>query len=110
MIHLWHLERGFKKIGYHYFIDKSGVVHKGREESEVGAHVKNHNATSLGICLSGKKDFTHYQFAALEMLLIDLCSKYDLEKSDILGHSDLDKGKTCPNFNLHGWLSGLPWH
>ena len=31
-----HLARGFKSIGYHYYITKDGVVYPGRPESEVG--------------------------------------------------------------------------
>lgn len=107
----WHIdERGFKDIGYHYFIDKKGVVHKGREEDKVGAHCKGHNSNSLGVCLSGRKEFTESQFKALEVLLIDICSRHDLEKKDILAHCDLDANKTCPNFDLHSWLSSREWH
>lgn len=109
-INEWHLARGFKKIGYHYFIDKSGNVFHGREESEIGAHVEGHNAHSIGICLSGKAEFTPAQFHSLEILLIDICGRYDLEKKDILGHKDLNKLKTCPNFDIHKLLSSWDWH
>lgn len=45
-----HLARGFKSIGYHYYITKDGVVYPGRPESEVGAHARHYNAHSIGIC------------------------------------------------------------
>jgi N-acetylmuramoyl-L-alanine amidase len=110
-IRKWHMdERNFSDVGYHFFIQKNGVVEKGRDEDKVGAHVMGHNKDSIGICLSGKTDFTAMQFKALEILLIDLCGKYELEKMDILGHSDLDGKKTCPNFDLAAWLSSLSWH
>ena len=41
-----HLARGFKSIGYHYYITKDGVVYPGRPESEVGAHAHHYNAHS----------------------------------------------------------------
>ena len=42
-----HLARGFKSIGYHYYITKDGVVYPGRPESEVGAHARHYNAHSI---------------------------------------------------------------
>jgi N-acetylmuramoyl-L-alanine amidase len=111
VIRKWHVdERGFSDVGYHFVITKDGTVHKGRPEDKVGAHVKNHNSSSIGICLTGKNDFTPSQFKSLEILLIDICGRHDLEKKDILGHCDLDGGKTCPNFDLHQLLSSWEWH
>lgn len=104
----WHLLRNFSDVGYHYFIKKNGEVQKGRDESKAGAHVKGHNSASIGICLSGDGEKTPEQLKALEVLLIYLCSKYELEKKDILGHNDL-AATECPGFDLHAWLSGLAW-
>lgn len=110
-IRKWHMdERNFSDVGYHYFVQKNGVVIKGRDEDKIGAHVKGHNKDSIGICLSGKEEFTDAQFRSLEILLIDICGRHDLKKMDILGHSDLDDNKTCPNFALSEWLSSLSWH
>lgn len=115
----WHTERGFigpdglkgthDDIGYHYFITKDGTVHTGRPEHRIGAHVGGFNKRSLGVCLSGRKQFTSDQFQALEKLLKDLCKKYDLEKKDIVEHNDLQPAKTCPNFDLHKLLSSWNW-
>lgn len=118
----WHLDRNFSDIGYHYFINKNGEVFKGRDEEKAGAHVKvagsnkSHNKDSIGICLSGKGDKEHpethptiFQKKSLEILLIDICSRYELQKIDILGHSDLEPTE-CPGFELSTWLSSLNWH
>lgn len=43
----------WKDIGYHYYVERDGSVHQGRPESQVGAHVKNHNLHSIGICYEG---------------------------------------------------------
>lgn len=48
-----HRYRGFRNIGYHYYITKDGVVHKGRDMSMPGAHVRGHNAKTIGICYEG---------------------------------------------------------
>lgn len=118
-IRRWHTLRNFigpdgvsgthDDVGYHYFIRKSGEVEKGRREEDVGAHVKGNNANSIGICLSGKEKFTKMQFDALEVLLIDLLGRYDLDQTAILAHYELDPNKTCPNFNLSEWLNSLGW-
>lgn len=107
----WHVqERGFSDIGYHYFIDKGGHVYPGRTEDTIGAHVKGHNSRSIGICLSGRTEFTDDQFQALEVLLKDICHRYSLEKKDILGHRDLQPAKTCPNFDVHEKISKWDRH
>lgn len=48
-----HLARGFRSIGYHYYITKDGVIYPGRPESEIGAHARHFNAHSIGICYEG---------------------------------------------------------
>ncbi len=116
----WHTERGFvgpdgirgteDDIGYHYLIVNSGEVFHGRAEENIGAHVKDHNAKSIGICLTGLNKFSDAQKNSLGILLKNLCTKYNLKKMDVLGHCDLDNNKTCPNFDLHGFLATLNWH
>ncbi len=49
----WHREAGYKKIGYHYVVYADGSIHTGRPIWAVGAHVRGHNATSIGICYIG---------------------------------------------------------
>lgn len=106
----WHKQRGFSSIGYNAFITKDGKVHKGRPEDLIPAHIKGFNKNSLGICLSGLNNFTEAQFISLEKWLKTKCQQYNLEKKDILGHCQLDKNKTCPNFDLHKLISSWEWH
>lgn len=112
----WHKARGWKDVGYHYAILPCGKVEEGRAEGEIGAHCQGHNKDSIGICLIGKfeKDNpdmqpTKEQLESLEILLIDLCSRYDLQKIDILGHCDV-MATECPGFDLHAWLATRNWH
>ncbi len=108
----WHITRGFLKIGYHYVIYRDGSVHKGREDTEVGAHASGYNKGSLGICLVGglndegkaENNFTDDQFVSLAELLTKLLVKHP--KAEILGHRDLPKvAKDCPCFSVKQW-----WH
>jgi N-acetylmuramoyl-L-alanine amidase len=109
-IYKWHIQRGFTDIGYHYIIKTTGEVQRGRRDSIPGAHVKNHNANSLGICLIGGVDakgkstdnFTPRQKASLRNLLLLLKLRY--KEAEVLGHRDF-KGvkKDCPCFDVRKW-------
>lgn len=119
----WHRQRGFDTVGYHYVIRRNGEVETGRPESAIGAHVKGHNANSIGVCLAGGVDatgkpennFTPEQFAALRELLEQLGTRYP--DARILGHRDLSPDhngdgvisanefiKACPSFDVRAWL------
>ncbi|MDE5690336.1 MAG: N-acetylmuramoyl-L-alanine amidase, partial [Duncaniella sp.] len=43
-IALWHRQRGFRSIGYHYLLDIDGTIHTGRPLSETCAHCLGHNS------------------------------------------------------------------
>ncbi len=91
VINRWHKERGFARspeavrafstglpnIGYHYVIDLDGRVINGRGLGEVGAHAKDYNAASVGICLVGGAEktgrYTAKQWESLAELVRGLC-------------------------------------
>lgn len=100
-IHLWHKERGFDGIGYHYVIRRNGILENGRPHYWKGAHAKKVNSESLGICLVGRDEFTPEQYGSLRMLLQKL--KYDYPDAEIAGHYEYDDYKTCPNFDVKKW-------
>ena len=104
-IDAWHRQRGFKCIGYHYVVYLDGTVHKGRDESEVGAHCSGHNSFSIGICYIGgldangkRKDTrTEKQKAAIRSLVAELKNRYPAAK--IHGHNEF-ANKACPCFDV----------
>lgn len=51
-----HKARGFTSCGYHRYIRRDGTIYIGRAFSVVGAHVKDYNANSIGICYEGGLD------------------------------------------------------
>ncbi|MBR6843119.1 MAG: N-acetylmuramoyl-L-alanine amidase [Prevotella sp.] len=102
-IDTWHRQRGFHLgIGYHYVIRRNGAIEPGRPEYMVGAHCKNHNAHSIGICYEGGLDIrgrpadtrTEAQKVAMRQLLEDLHKRYS--RAVIVGHHDLNPHKACP--------------
>ena len=100
-----HLQRGFKYIGYHFYITRDGELHHCRPVSEPGAHVRGFNRHSIGICYEGgldedgkpKDTRTLEQKGALLALLREL--KRQFPKALIVGHHDLNPMKGCPCFD-----------
>jgi N-acetyl-anhydromuramyl-L-alanine amidase AmpD len=99
-IDLWHKQRGFRKIGYHFVIDLDGTIEQGRPLREVGAHVKDYNKCSIGICYIGgldqnkkaKDTRTDEQKDALRFLLQQLVSAFPTVRK-IAGHRDYSPDK-----------------
>ena len=103
----WHLNRGFRDIGYHYVIYRDGSVHTGRSVAQAGAHCQKHNAHSIGICYIGglamngktpKDTRTEAQKVAIVQLLKDLHNRYP--SATVHGHRDF-AAKACPCFDVH---------
>ena len=101
-IDMWHKERGFKSIGYHYVIRRDGTIEPGRPEWLIGAHCQNHNAHSIGVCYEGGLDIrgqpadtrTAEQKQTMRRLLGELHERYP--RAMIVGHHDLNPHKACP--------------
>jgi N-acetylmuramoyl-L-alanine amidase len=121
----WHQARGFKRdlriplefdpiaathepalahIGYHYVVELDGQIVRGRPLTETGAHVEHHNHDTIGICLIGRDRYTREQWASLSQLLQHLRSQLP-NLTEILGHCELNPGKTCPGFHVAAWLN-----
>ena len=106
MIRQWHLNRKppFYDIGYHFVITGDGYIHEGRSINKIGAHVKNHNKHTLGVCLTG--DFridepTKEQLNSLIILCKTINQKYGEKK--ILGHRQL-QATICPGDKMYSKL------
>lgn len=102
----YHRSLGWIGCGYHYVIPTDGTIEPGRPDEMVGAHCKNHNRHSIGVCYIGglSKDGkpadtrTDAQRIALRTLLERLHRRYP--DALIVGHRDLDPQKVCPCFDV----------
>ena len=130
-----HKARGFRTVGYHFYIRKDGSVHIGRPIHQTGAHVKGHNHDSIGIAYEGGLDAngrpkdtrTELQEAAIIDTIRELFEKLaeyqDISTIEILGHRDLSPDldgdgvveshewlKQCPCFDAlkeYAWMKGM---
>ncbi len=127
-INTWHLQRGWKAIGYHFVIGNGqpvpemmqnatrwdsadGHIEFGRaldkdefiEKDEVGAHAYGLNSTSIGNCLIGfgSKDFTRAQIRSAHKLVREQMKTFGIQIENILGHYEVDSKKPkCPGMNM----------
>ncbi len=102
-----HLARGFRTVGYHFYLRRSGELSQHRRLLEVGAHCRPYNRCSIGICYEGglapdgtpADTRTPQQREQLLLLLMRL--KKLFPKAQIVGHRDLPSTlpKACPCFD-----------
>lgn len=118
----WHRARGWNGCGYHYVVRLDGTIEQGRPEEVVGAHCKNHNLHSIGVCYIGgiparpsqrggerqeaSDTRTPAQKAALQKLLTELKTRYP--NAIIVGHN-VFAHKACPCYDaVHEYLELQP--
>lgn len=101
---------GAGDIGYHFIIDRHGVIWQGRDWSYQGAHTSGANPNNLGIMLLGNFEIqqpTPAQLAALHSLTASMVRKYGLNpQRDIFGHSDFCNTQ-CPGKYLKPQVQAL---
>ena len=104
----------FGQPSYHYYIRLDGEVIPILPENVRGAHARNYNRCSLGICYEGGIDAkgraddtrTEAQKKAMLDLLKDLTAEYP--EARIIGHCELPHvAKTCPNFLASVYYASL---
>lgn len=110
VIRKWHSQNGWSgadgivgtddDVGYNAFIKKNGKIQFGRPVQQIGAHTKGYNKISIGVCISGRSEFTEAQIESLTSFVRGLMYSHSLTTSNVFGHYELDKNKTCPNFNM----------
>lgn len=105
-IRRWHVQRGFRTIGYHYIVGLDGEVYPGRAVEEIGAHCLGQNRNSIGVCYIGGLDArnllpkdtrTEQQKKSLRELVERLKKEYP--GATVHGHREF-AAKACPCFDI----------
>lgn len=102
-----HLQRGFKDIGYHFYITRDGEIHHCRPISEPGAHARGFNRHSVALCYEGGLNEQGHpadtRTKAQRYALLDLLTilKHQYPEAQIVGHYQLSATiqKACPCFD-----------
>ncbi|UOF77761.1 endodeoxyribonuclease I [Caudoviricetes sp.] len=102
-IEKWHLDRKFKEIGYHFYIDKAGNIYEGRSLDTNPAAQQGHNAGTIAICCGGlkKENFTVEQKRAVRSLCLVL--EHQIKGLTFHGHCEVSD-KACPVYPYKEWL------
>ena len=104
----------FGQPSYHYYIRRNGVIVPILPENVRGAHARNYNSCSLGICYEGGLDAsghatdtrTEAQKASMFALLKELTAEYP--EARIIGHCELPHvAKACPCFSASTYYASL---
>jgi hypothetical protein len=99
-----HRARGWGDIGYHFVIDRSGVVWEARSLKWQGAHVKDRNEGNVGILVMGNFEIQHptpEQLAALRTHLYAVCAYFSVPWTRVFSHREWPGAQTlCPGQNL----------
>ena len=114
----WHLDRGWRDVGYHFLIRTDGMIEAGRPIHEIGAHVKGMNKTTIGIAYAGGLDAdgtprdtrTDEQTASMVMLCMSLMVTIP-SIDGVHGHNEFSS-KACPCFDVaeEFWhINNEPW-
>jgi N-acetylmuramoyl-L-alanine amidase len=105
-LYQWHvIENKWSDIGYHWWIDRKGMLHQGRPDTMPGAGIAGYNKDTLHIGMAGGRpdfNYTGKQLATLRKVIDDYARRYP--GADVGGHRDWGShGKTCPGFNVKEW-------
>jgi len=99
-IHNYHINgRGWKGIGYNFYVRKDGSIYQGRPEWAVGAHATGYNDKSIGVCAEGNfeaEKMPEAQKQAIIELMRELKQKYP--NAQIKRHKDF-AATSCPGKN-----------
>lgn len=106
-VRAWHTRgNGWQDVGYHYLIKLDGTLQVGRALNCIGAHVKGHNARTIGVAYVGGRDrkgeaadtMTCEQEETFEHLFFAL--QLTLGRGlELTGHND-HSSKACPGFKV----------
>lgn len=99
---------GWADIGYHYGIDKDGVIYAGRDVGVRGASVAGYNTGTIGVVLMGNFEVDsplEVQLTALQHLLNWLAYTYLL--THLAAHREFNPESLCPGQNMLPYLDTL---
>ncbi len=95
-------------IGYHFGIDRNGVIYEGRDMRVRGASVAGHNTGVVGVVVMGNFEIDKpldAQLVALQTLVNWLAVTYAL--THLSGHGEFNPETVCPGKNLAVYLDRL---
>jgi len=104
-VRTWHKNRGWKDVGYHFFIKRDGTLQYGRPVGTKGAHTLGHN-DEIGVCYAGTKIMNEAQLQTLRRLAVNIRDRYGINMFEWYCHRDF-ANTACPGFDRSKLLKAL---
>ncbi len=95
-------------VGYHYAIDKNGIVYEGRDIHVRGSSVAGYNTGTIGVCVMGNFEVDiplEIQRAKMQQLVNWLATTYTL--THLATHHEFNPGSVCPGKNMLPYIDPL---
>ena len=116
-IDLMHRARGFRMIGYNWFIRRDGTLEEGREEGAMTAGIKGHNTGVVHICFAGGLDRaakkgvgvwnpTAEQLETMIDLIHGVQKRWPRAKR-VIGHRDVAATECPGRSDVSEWWAGV---
>ena len=104
-----HMDRNrWADVGYHYAIDRNGVVYEGRDIRVRGSSVGGYNTGTIGVVVMGNFEYDQpleVQLTVLQTLINWLATTYTL--THLAGHGEFNPESVCPGKNMIPYLDTL---
>lgn len=96
----WKGHHGWDRGGYHFYIDRDGVVYQNYNVERMTWGVANNNGHTVHISLEArnKGDYTPAQIAAREQVTRWLMSELALPATSVKGHWEVYNNSACPGY------------
>lgn len=96
----WKNHHGWDRGGYHFYIDRKGVIYQNYNVERMTWGVANNNGHTVHISVeaASKKDYLDVQVKAREQLTRWLMSELNISASNVKGHYEVYNNTSCPGY------------
>ena len=96
----WKNHHGWDRGGYHFYIDRKGVIYQNYNFERMTWGVANNNGHTVHISVeaASKKDYLDVQVTAREQLTRWLMSELNISASNVKGHYEVYNNTSCPGY------------
>ena len=96
----WKNHHGWDRGGYHFYIDRKGVIYQNYNVERITWGVANNNGHTVHISVeaASKKDYLDVQIKAREQLTRWLMSELNISASNVKGHYEVYNNTSCPGY------------
>lgn len=96
----WKNHHGWDRGGYHFYIDRKGVIYQNYNFERMTWGVANNNGHTVHISVeaASKKDYLDVQVVAREQLTRWLMSELNISASNVKGHYEVYNNTSCPGY------------